>query len=228
MNEILRDQNGRFVQGYEPTQFKKGHKPFIHTLTGLYKSCTECGKKIYVMPYYISSKKFCSKYCHALNQSKDPRIRLRGLELGKFTPKFRSNEWRRKISKALKGHPVSDKSREISRETCLNRIPRFRDTSIEVSVKQALLNKGIKNFACHLPIEKITQPDILFRKEKLAIFCDGDYWHSLPKVKLRDTLINKVLKSKGWKVLRLKERNIENSLDNCINKIIQHLRKCSN
>ena len=49
------------------------------------------------------------------------------------------------------------------------------DTKIEVILRKALWNKGIryrKNFkVCSC------KPDIVLTKYKIAIFCDGDFWH---------------------------------------------------
>ena len=138
MSKILRDSRSRFLKGYPLTQFKKGHKPFIHTLTGLYKPCLECGKKFYVMLCNMNKRKFCSRSCHASNQSK----RLKGKKIYLFTPKVQSKEWGEKISKSLKGHSVFDKVRITSRATCLSRLPKFTDTSIELMVSCALIESG--------------------------------------------------------------------------------------
>jgi len=74
------------------------------------------------------------------------------------------------------------------------------------------------------------KPDIVFTKQRVAVFCDGDFWHGRDwparKRKLhkganalcwtkkiganiqRDRLLDQDLKRLGWKVLRLWESDI--------------------
>ena len=50
-----------------------------------------------------------------------------------------------------------------------------KDTSIEIALRKALWNQGIryrKNYKA-LP----GKPDIAITKYKIAVFCDSDYWH---------------------------------------------------
>ena len=49
------------------------------------------------------------------------------------------------------------------------------DTKIEVKLRLALWHQGIryrKNFKIYS-----CKPDIVLTKYKIAIFCDGDFWH---------------------------------------------------
>ena len=84
------------------------------------------------------------------------------------------------------------------------------------------------------------KPDIVFPKAKLAVFCDGDFWHghnwairgyaSLEKELQRyskewadkitrniqrDERINKELEALGWKVLRIWESEIKADVKRC-------------
>ena len=50
-----------------------------------------------------------------------------------------------------------------------------KDTKIEVILRKALWNKGVryrKN-----PSKILGKPDICIKKYKLAIFCDREFWH---------------------------------------------------
>jgi len=85
------------------------------------------------------------------------------------------------------------------------------------------------------------KPDIVFRKTKVAVFVDSDFWHGhpkrfiMPKSSLdywknkiqsniqRDKKVNRILKSEGWKVVRLWEHDVRNNINNCMLKIIQGL-----
>ncbi len=81
-------------------------------------------------------------------------------------------------------------------------------------------------------------PDFVFRRRKVVIFVDSDFWHGHPKRcimpksnrdywdnkilnnRLRDRKVNKELKLQGWKVVRLWEYDIKKHLDRSMNKIL--------
>ena len=84
------------------------------------------------------------------------------------------------------------------------------------------------------------RPDIVFRKQRIAIFIDGNFWHGwrfpLWKHKLsakwrkkiettrsRDARNFKKLRREGWIVLRIWEHQVENNLEKCVNRIIEVL-----
>ena len=82
------------------------------------------------------------------------------------------------------------------------------------------------------------KPDFVFRKKKVVVFVDSDFWHGHPKRcimpksncgyweqkiarnKERDRQVTRTLKKDGWLVIRLWERNIKCNLDKSIKKII--------
>lgn len=88
-------------------------------------------------------------------------------------------------------------------------------------------------FACHVD-SIIGKPDIVFRRKKIAVFIDSDFWHGHPKRcimpktnsdywlnkiarnRIRDKEVNRILKHDGWKVLRLWEFDVKNNLEKCI------------
>ena len=70
------------------------------------------------------------------------------------------------------------------------------------------------------------KPDFVFPKQRLVVFVDGCFWHSCPihatkpknnavfwrkklqANKLRDLIVTKTLRSKGWHVLRIWEHEL--------------------
>jgi len=99
-------------------------------------------------------------------------------------------------------------------------------------------------FASHA--ESITgNPDIVFRRKKIAVFIDSDFWHGHPKRcimpqtniaywcakiarnRKRDKDVNRILKKGRWGVIRLWEYNVKNRFDKCIWKILAELHKNS-
>lgn len=119
---------------------------------------------------------------------------------------------------------------------------RSKDTRIEIKLRKALWRRGYryrKNYSS-LP----GKPDIVFVKQKVAIFCDSEFWHGFDwdnrkgKIKSnrdywikkiernieRDKYINQQLESQGWKVMRFWGKEIEKNLDWCILCIEYELR----
>ena len=110
------------------------------------------------------------------------------------------------------------------------------DTRIEVLLRKALWNKGYryrKNYK-ELP----GKPDIVLTKYKIAIFCDGEFFHGkdwevlephleksnnsefwIKKISRnleRDDEINKKLLFMGWTVIRFWGNKIKKNTDECI------------
>ena len=112
---------------------------------------------------------------------------------------------------------------------------RSKDTSIEVALRKALWQEGIryrKNYK-KLP----GKPDVAITKHRIAVFCDSEFWHGydwennkhkiksnhdywLPKIERnmrRDQEVNIQLESAGWIVLRFWGFQIKQALPECIN-----------
>lgn len=111
---------------------------------------------------------------------------------------------------------------------------RSKDSKIELILRHALWKRGYryrKNYS------KITgKPDIVFLKQKIAIFCDSEFWHGfdwdarksdiksnkefwINKIESnikRDQYVNDALKTQGWKVLRFWGIDIEKNTEKCL------------
>jgi DNA mismatch endonuclease, patch repair protein len=86
------------------------------------------------------------------------------------------------------------------------------------------------------------KPDIVFVRQKMAVFIDGCFWHGCPehrvmpksnerfwKTKLeanvaRDIKNTKLLKEKGWTVVRVWEHDVKKSLETVGNHILKKLK----
>ena len=113
---------------------------------------------------------------------------------------------------------------------------RSNDTGIEVQLRKALWKKGYryrKNYK-ELP----GKPDIVLTKYKIAVFCDGEFFHGKdwevlkPRLERgknsdfwinkitrnmeRDDEINKQLLFLGWTVIRFWGKEIQKNTDECI------------
>lgn len=91
----------------------------------------------------------------------------------------------------------------------------------ESYIEQRLFDELKKNGFQPIPQVKCGpyRIDIALPKYRLAIECDGEYWHSSPEAKRRDAKKNYYLKKKGWKVCRFKGKTINKRLNYCINHI---------
>jgi len=125
--------------------------------------------------------------------------------------KHPTNETLKKMSEAQKGKPWTKEHIKNFRKYREKQIfPRF-DTSIEIKIQNFLIQLGIEFFTHkYMNIKHGYQCDIFIPSMNLVIECDGDYWHSYPTGKEIDHIRTQELIEKGFKVLRLWERNINN------------------
>lgn len=107
---------------------------------------------------------------------------------------------------------------------------RGKNTSIELFLSKALWHRGLRFRKNSKTI--FGHPDISIKKYKVAIFCDGDFWHGydwenrkddiksnrdywIPKIERnmdKDKEVNHILQNMGWTVIRIWEHEIRNDL----------------
>lgn len=119
---------------------------------------------------------------------------------------------------------------------------RCKDTKAELTLRAALTARGLR-YRLHkkgLP----GRPDIVFPSQRLAVFCDGDFWHGrnwanqkkrrfrvrsaywLNKIETniaRDKRNNSELRRIGWMVLRLWETDILQNPEKAAQRVISRL-----
>ena len=107
--------------------------------------------------------------------------------------------------------------------------------------RRGLCEAKIKGYRINPDI--YSKPDFSFGKYKIAIFCDGDFWHGRDYNRLKDKLTktfwrtkieknmerdiryNKELKNRGWIVLRFWGSEINKDVNKCVNKVKKALNK---
>lgn len=117
-----------------------------------------------------------------------------------------------------------------------------KNTRPEVLLRKALWKEGIRYRINYKRVPG--KPDIAITKHKIAIFCDGDFWHGHNwairgygsfeqelsryndywKEKLlrnveRDEENNQAIRAMGWTVIRFWESDIKNNLDACVSQV---------
>lgn len=128
-----------------------------------------------------------------------------------------------------------------------------KDTTPEQLLGKAMWHRGMRYRKQYKIFGK---PDFVFIKNKIAIFCDGDFWHGnnwrlrsfgsleeelesytkfwrekILKNIARDIVVNKTLEEQGWTVLRFWESEIKINIENClkiINQSIENKSKIKN
>lgn len=111
---------------------------------------------------------------------------------------------------------------------------RGKDTKIELLLRKALWKEGIRGYRVGMKLPG--KPDIAFPKYKVAVFCDGDFWHGYnfedwksrlsphwyEKIKgnmERDKRNDLKLIEEGWTVLHFWEWEILGDVNLCKRKI---------
>lgn len=116
---------------------------------------------------------------------------------------------------------------------------RSKNTEIECILRKALWKKGYKYRKHYTKIPG--KPDIVLTKYKIAIFCDGEFFHGkdwevqrkrieksnnsdywIMKIERnikRDEDVNRRLKALGWVVLRFWGKDIKKDTESCIKAI---------
>jgi len=125
---------------------------------------------------------------------------------------------------------------------------RRRDTKFEVSVRSLLHSKGLR-FRVDLPIRlegfRPIRPDIAFTKHRVAVFCDGCFWHGCPEHGQRPDIRNgyywnpkiagnmerdlqhtAALQDAGWAVLRFWEHEDQLTVADAIEREISARVSC--
>lgn len=116
---------------------------------------------------------------------------------------------------------------KAKRSEVMSKIRGKGNKDTEVALAKLFRANGITGWRRHYLITG--RPDFAFPKQKLAVFVDGCFWHGCPKhgtqpkgnrefwnIKLttnkaRDRKVNRQLRAKGWRVLRIWEHDLRKS-----------------
>ena len=147
-------------------------------------------------------------------------------------------KYSRRKSRTIKGKSFKLTPPDEKRSAIMSKIPYSR-TSIEKLFAQKLRQNKIRYRSGG---KLFGNPDFIIYGYKIAVFCDGDFWHgyghkensikknaSFWKAKIkrnieRDKEVNKELKKRSWLVLRFWEHDIKRKPDKCIEKLLQKMK----
>lgn len=124
------------------------------------------------------------------------------------------------------------------RSRCMSHI-RSRNTGPEVVIRKMLWALGYRyRINYRLP----GKPDIVFTRQRLAVFIDGCFWHQCPlhyqapatrpgfwEAKIagnvrRDRGVDSMLAQDGWSVLRIWEHEVKNDPERVLRLVLEQLR----
>jgi DNA mismatch endonuclease (patch repair protein) len=118
-----------------------------------------------------------------------------------------------------------------------------KETKAEVIFRKALWARGHRYRKNNKKV--FGNPDITFKKCKVAVFVDGEYFHGFnwqtekhriksnrdfwwTKIEsnmARDRLVTRTLRKQGWTILRFWAKEILNKLVSCVRKVEKSLNK---
>ena len=100
---------------------------------------------------------------------------------------------------------------------------KFKNTDIELALQAELTKRGII-FIQDKGLIDLTVPD-MFIEPNIAVYADGDYWHSLPKAKVKDPYINEGLRRANYKVFRFLGSDIKKDVVACVDQIEAYINE---
>lgn len=118
-----------------------------------------------------------------------------------------------------------------------------KDSKIEILLRQELWSRGLRYRKNAKSV--YGHPDIVFISKKIAVFCDGEFWHGydwenriksiksnqafwISKIERnmqRDKEVEAELKHQGWTVIRFWGNEISKSVEKCADIIENEFRK---
>lgn len=117
-----------------------------------------------------------------------------------------------------------------------------KNTGIEMAMRKELTRRGL-HYRHNSPYV-FGHPDVSFKKYKVAVFCDSEFWHGynfeeakkkihshteywIPKIErniARDKEVNDTLHSEGYIVVRFWGGEITKDVVSCADKVVDALR----
>ena len=119
---------------------------------------------------------------------------------------------------------MSDVFSDKERSKIMRAVKSRENKSTELRLIRAMKAKKITGWRRNYKL--FGRPDFVFSRQRIAVFCDGCFWHGhdcrntkprdhseywqkkIERNKRRDALVAKTLKAKGWNVVRMWECEI--------------------
>lgn len=184
------------------------------------RNCLLCEKEFEIIPSWTKGKggKFCSKKC-----ANDHKRLIKGPNHPLDRKITKTCAWCGKEYRTKRAYEKKTRfcSRQCQGSYSAHKSER-KQTSIELKVKRILYRIGI-DFIQEAPIGPWVC-DFLIPSSRIIIEADGDYWHSIEKVRKRDNSKTAWLEKHNYTVIRLPEHRINSNLKSCEQQIRQAIQ----
>lgn len=122
---------------------------------------------------------------------------------------------------------MADTLTKAKRSEVMAAIRSAGNRSTEVKLREIMRAHGITGWRRKQPLPG--KPDFVFRRQRLAVFVDGCFWHGCPRHcrmptsglpyweqkiernKLRDKAVRRLLLDRGWNIYRIWEHSLRDS-----------------
>jgi DNA mismatch endonuclease (patch repair protein) len=119
---------------------------------------------------------------------------------------------------------MADVFTKAKRSEVMSKIRSRGNRDTELALAHLMRVNRISGWRRHLPITG--RPDFAFRRQRVAVFVDGCFWHRCPKCRLRpatnrvfweqklgrnqqrDRTVSRTLRISGWRVIRIWEHEL--------------------
>jgi very-short-patch-repair endonuclease len=194
---------------------KKGRKGDLNPLwvKREERKCNECNCNFECRSN--SSRKYCSKKCSLISIHRG--------NLKNYTPKTKLHQCQTCKKDFYRRINYSQPAKYCSRSChCIGNVinSKKKNTNIENIIEKILIDSGIE-YLSQQNIKNISIAD--FKIDKVLIFADGKYWHSLPGRRDKDEKQTKKMSDLGYTVIRFEEDLIINNPEEVRKKIIEYL-----
>jgi len=190
--------------------------------------CKFCGKHFFIKASEVrrGCGKFCSPKCSYAWISKN----LKGEKHGNWkggkvmvTCKICGKEFPAKPSRAKKKSCVT--CSRYCQAIWINKHMKQKNTGIEIKIKNELEKRHL-DYKSQVPIYIAHTLVDFVLPDKIAIYCDGDFWHNSEwakehGIKNKDINQDALLSLLGYKVFRLSEKKINKSAEKCIDMVME-------
>jgi DNA mismatch endonuclease (patch repair protein) len=120
---------------------------------------------------------------------------------------------------------MSDVFEKAKRSKIMSRVRSRENKNTEIALVTLFRKHVITGWRRRMRV--FGSPDFIFRKQRVAVFVDGCFWHSCPKHrstpesnrtfwnrklqrnKARDQLVSRTLRKNGWKVIRVWQHELK-------------------
>ena len=146
------------------------------------------------------------------------------------------NNLNRDFSKKRKSDTLTARERSLRMS-----LIRSSSTKFESDFITTLRSKTRKSFSTN-DTSVLGKPDIVFKKHKVCVFLDSNFWHGwqyprwkhllkndfwrqkIERNRARDKKVTRKLRAKGWAVLRFWEHQLKKDQFTCVRKVLDSLK----